>query len=97
MKTIHLEHSELEKSIQIIIAQSSKETKPKIYECEADYVVIIFEPIEKSTVPHNKIDYDTISAIYKMLDDDIPVKTIAKQLSLTPKTIYNYKNEKNGV
>ena len=94
MKTIYIEHEELPKGIQVIISQSSKETKPKIFECENEYVMIAFECEEKNNSVHNKTDDDTIQEIYAMLNDNQPIKLIADKLGLSTKTIYNYKKQK---
>jgi predicted transcriptional regulator len=95
MKTIEINHEELTKDIQVIITKSAKETKAKVFECENDFVLIVFEAEEKAKGDvHNKIDDDTIQEIYKRLNENHSIKDIAQQLNISTKTVYNYRNQK---
>ena len=81
----------MEKKLTKIYLRTEKKVSPKVMEGVDEIILILSVPDEINSTSNNKIDDETIEEIYKLLDEDIPVKEIASHLDVTAKTVYNYK------
>ena len=84
------------KIIKKIFVITDKKKEPKIMEGIYETVLIFSVPEDGEMFKNsnNKTDDETIKEIYKQLDEGVPIREIAEQLDITPKTIYNYKNQR---
>ena len=86
-----------EKKITRIYLRTDKKLQPKIMEGIDEILVIISAPDEiDSSTSNNKTDETRVQNILSLLDDGVPVKAIADTVGVSPKTVYNYKKQRDA-
>jgi len=88
---------ETDKKLTKHFLKTEKKLQPKIMEGIDEVVIVFSVPLEnEKSGSNNKLSNEEIDEIYKLIREGKGIHAISKQMGISKKTVYNYKNANAG-